>query len=291
LKLPPFGYHAPESLDEALELLHEHGDEAKVLAGGQSLVPLLVLRLAHPSVLIDLGRVPGLATIAMTDGTVAVGAMVRAHDAEHSELLRERVPLLAEAIPLIGHLAIRSRGTVGGSLAHADPAAELPAVAVALDAQLVVTSAARGPRTIAAADFFQGFLTTALADDEALVSVRLPAAMPGTGVCFEEASRRHGDFAMVGSAASLRLEDGRIAGARIALIGVAETPLRRLEAEAGLAGAVASDEAFRAAGHAAATDLEPHSDLHGTRAYRTHLASVLTRRALERAAQRAGATP
>jgi len=287
LKPPPFAYAAPSSIDEALSLLAEYGEDAKLLAGGQSLVPLLALRLARPSALIDLGGVSGLSHIRREDGYVAVGAMARERQAERSQLVRSAVPLLAEAMPLIGHIAIRNRGTIGGSTAHADPSAEIPAVAVTLDAQLVARSSSRGERTIAAVDFFRGFFTTVLEPDEALIELRFPAAGPRTGVAFAEAARRHGDFAMVGAAATLRLEDGLITWARLTLIGVASTPLRRHDAEDVLIGAAPVAATFQASAALAAESLEPHSDLHGTSAYRTHLARVLARRALETAARRA----
>jgi aerobic carbon-monoxide dehydrogenase medium subunit len=290
LKPPPFEYHAPESLDAALALLAEHGDEGKVLAGGQSLVPLLALRLARPAVLVDVGRVPELGRIESDEGRLAVGAMVRQRAAERSPFVRDQVPLLADALPLIGHLAIRSRGTVGGSIAHADPSAELPAVALATEAELLASSAARGERAIPASEFFGGFFTTALADDEILTSVRFPVTSPGTGTAFVEAARRHGDFAMVGAATMLALDGNRVTRARIVLTGVAGTPTRRPEAEALLEGSAPSDEAFRAAADAAATGLEPPSDLHGSSAYRTHVARVLVRRGLDAAARRAGGT-
>ncbi len=291
MKLPPFAYFAPSTLEETLALLREHGDESKLLAGGQSLVPLLALRLARPSVLVDLGHVAGLDHLAAGEGSVTIGAMVTERRAERSEVVGAQLPLLAEAMPLIGHQAIRNRGTVGGSIAHADPSAELPAVAVALEAEMVAESAQRGRRTIPAESFFQGFFTTALEPDEVLVELRLPAGESRTGVAFEEAARRHGDFAMVGAAVVLRVESDRIADARIALAGVADTPLRRPEAERALRGEEVTAEAFEDAATAAARDLSPPSDLHGTAAYRRHLARVLVRRALVRAAQRLGVSP
>ena len=287
LKPPPFTYFAPDTLDEALDLLREHGDEAKVLAGGQSLVPLLALRLARPSVLIDLNRVPGMSDISASNGTVVFGAMTRERQAERSELVRQRVPLLADALPLIGHVAIRSRGTMGGSLAHADPAAELPAVAVMLDATLAVRSAARGERTIAASDFFEGFLSTSLQPDEVLTQISFPAARPGTGTSFMEAARRHGDFAIVGAGTSITMQGGVVSDARVALIGVAGIPLRRSEAESQLVGTNGDAGAVAAAAATAAADLAPPSDLHGTSAYRRHVAAVMVRRALEQAISRA----
>ena len=288
MKPPPFEYHAPSSLDEALSLLAEHGDEAKVLAGGQSLIPLMSLRLAHPAVIVDLNRVSNLSTIERRDGTIGLGAIVRERTAERSEDVQTAVPLLAAALPLVGHPAIRSRGTVGGSMAHADPAAELPAVAVALDAEMVATSKARGQRTFAAADFFLGFFTTALEPDEILTEVRFPVAGPGTGAAFEEACRRHGDFAMVGACAQVQLDGGALKEARVAMISVSDTPVRAREAEEVLSGATPSDDLFRAAAEAAARNLDPPSDLHASSAYRKHVGAVLVRRVLEKAVARAG---
>lgn len=248
-------------------------------------MPLLALRLAYPSALIDLSTVDGLDYIRRDNGHVAIGAMTRERTVERSDVVRADVPLLAAAMPLIGHIAIRNRGTIGGSTAHADPSAEIPAVAVALDAEMVVRSNARGQRSISATDFFQGFFTTALEADEALVELRFPVAQPGTGVAFEEATRRHGDFAMVGAAAMVRTEGGRIADGRVVLFGVADTPVRHAEAEALLAGAEPNTEAFESAGALAADSVTPPSDLHGTSAYRKQLVSVLVRRALAKAAQ------
>jgi carbon-monoxide dehydrogenase medium subunit len=273
-------------LEEALTLLAEYGDDATLLAGGQSLVPLLALRLAYPSALIDLSAVDGLDYIRRDNAHVAIGAMTRERAAERSDVVRESVPLLAAAMPLIGHIAIRNRGTIGGSAAHSDPSAEIPAVAVALDAEMVARSSARGQRTISAADFFQGFFTTSLEADEALVELRFPVAQPGTGVAFEEATRRHGDFAMVGAAAAVRTDGGRIADGRVVLIGVSDTPVRHAEAEAVLTGAEPTTEAFEASGALAADSVTPPSDLHGTSAYRKQLVRVLVRRALAKAAQR-----
>jgi CO/xanthine dehydrogenase FAD-binding subunit len=290
VKLPPFDYFAPQSVDELLSLLAEHGGDAKVLAGGQSLVPLLALRLARPAAVVDLQRVPGLAEIAQPNGTLAVGAMTREATVERSPAIRQHVPLLADAAPLIGHPAIRTRGTVGGTIAHADPAAETPAVALALDAEIVAHSSARGERIIPAAEFFQGFLTTALDEDEAITHVLFPVARPRTGACFDEVARRHGDFAIVGVAAQLHLDAaGRIDDARIVLSGVSDAPLRRTEAERAITGASPTSDAFDAAADAAADGLAPPADLHGTSAYRIHVARMLVRRALDKAAQRAEA--
>lgn len=278
---------APQSLDEALAALADAGDEAKVLAGGQSLIPLMSLRLAQPAVLVDINGVPELARLERTDGTLTVGAGARHRTIERSGLVGQTVPLLAEAMPLIGHAAIRSRGTVGGSLAHADPAAELPAVALALDATFVARSRDRGDRSIPAADFFQGYFTTALEPDEILCAVSFPVAPPSTGYCVEEVARRHGDFAMVGVAAAVTVQDGAISEARLALINVAEKPVRAGAAERALVGAPPGADAFAEAAALAARDLDPSGDLHASAAYRRKVASVCVRRALETAARRA----
>jgi carbon-monoxide dehydrogenase medium subunit len=237
-------------------------------------------------VLVDLNQLPGLSEVTVSGDTVVVGSMVRERAAERSTALLERVPLLAEALPLIGHEAIRTRGTIGGSLSHADPAAELPAVALATGATLVLTSAARGERTVDAADFFAGYFTTALEADEILTEVRFPSSPKGTGVCFEEAARRHGDFAMVGVAASLRLDGSTIADARLALIGVSDVPVRALEAEQALVGQTAGAAAFGEAAALAVRDLTPPTDLHGSAAYRVSVAGTLVGRALAKAAAR-----
>ncbi len=291
-KPPPFDYRSPDSLEEALALLAEHGDEARPLAGGQSLVPLLALRLARPEVLVDIARVRGLDGISRTDGHVEIGATVREAVAERSGDVKDSVPLLAAALPLIGHPAIRSRGTVGGSLAHGDPAAELPAVALATGAEMVATSAA-GTRTIPAAEFFVSYFTTALEADELLTSVRFPVALPGSGSAFEEAARRHGDFAMVGVAAMVTLSDGVLGEVALTMTGVADTPVRVTAAEAALRGAPVGPAgvdpaALGEAAAAASGAIDPPSDLHGTSAYRRHVAGVLVRRAVTTAAAGAG---
>jgi carbon-monoxide dehydrogenase medium subunit len=256
------------------------------LAGGQSLVPLLSLRLARPAHLIDINRVADLATIGNGTG-LTVGAMVRHRTIERSDVVRAANPLLADAVRFIGHGAIRNRGTIGGSIAHADPAAELPAVLLALDGEVEVRSG-RGTRTVAAAALFEGFLTTSLAPDELLTGLRLPAWHAGTGWSFQEFSRRSGDFAIVGVAATVRLDDaGNIADARLAFSGVDQVPVRATAAESMLDGATPSDELWKSAAHAAAAPLEPASDIHGSGAYRTHLAAVLAERALREAHERA----
>ena len=290
MKPPPFTYHRPTSPDEALDLLAQLGDEAKVLAGGQSLVAILNLRLARPAHLIDINRLDGpLAQIeAAADGGIRFGALVRQRAAEQAPLVRERAPLVAEALPYIGHQQIRNRGTICGNLAHADPASELPAVAVALDAQMIARSKARGERSIAAADFFRGYLTTALEPDELLVEFRLPAWPVGAGGSFQEVARRHGDYALVGVAAVVQVDaTGTCTDARLGVTGAGPGPVRAREAEAALAGQPLSTDAINAAAERVVAVLDPVSDVHATAAYRRHVAGVLARRALEAAAARA----
>jgi carbon-monoxide dehydrogenase medium subunit len=274
-------------LEEALALLQEHGDDARPLAGGQSLIPLLSLRLARPSHLVDLAGIPQLGSIVADGDHLVIGAMVREGAAERHQDVRRLAPLLAEALPLIGHPAIRSRGTIGGSLAHADPAAELPAVALILDAELVAESRDRGQRNIRAADFFTGFFSTALEPDEILTEVRIPRPVAGTGSAIEEVARRHGDFAMVGAAAVVRIEGGKIAEARLVLTGVSGIPVRATAAETALVGADPTADAFTDVAEQAARTLAPPADVHGSSAYRRHLAAVLMRRTLTIAAHRA----
>jgi carbon-monoxide dehydrogenase medium subunit len=286
MKLPPVEYEAPTTVAEAVDLLAEHEDEASVLAGGQSLIPLLALRLARPAVLIDINGIDELSGVSAADGWVTIGAVTREYVAEESETVADAVPLLAAALPMIGHEAIRSRGTVGGSLAHADPAAELPAVARALNAEFVV----RGPsgmRVIPAEEWFEGYLTTSRRPDELLVEVRFPAAVPGTGVSFTEVARRHGDFAMVGLAASLVLSGGMISDARLAFAGVSDVPVRAGAAEDLLAGQRPSAELFDEAARRATEDLDPPADLHGSSDYRKRVAAAVVRRGLRAAADNA----
>ena len=287
MKLPPVDYEAPKTVSEAVGLLAEYQDDASVLAGGQSLIPLLALRLARPAVLIDINGLAELSGVSAANGWVAIGAMTREYVAEESGTVASAVPLLAAALPLIGHEAIRSRGTIGGSLAHADPAAELPAVARALDAEFVVRSQA-GERVIAAADWFEGYLTTSRRADELLVEVRFPAAGRGTGISFQEVARRHGDFAIVGLATSLTLSDGVISDARLAFTGLSDVPVRAAGAEDLLAGERPSAELFEEAARRATEDLDPPADLHGSSDYRKKVAAALVRRGLPAAADNAG---
>jgi len=287
MKPPVFDYVSPATLEEAIQALSAPDDgDVKVLAGGQSLVPLLNLRLPQPGRIGDIKGLDELTGITEEAGYLTVGALVRQREAELSDVVRTACPLLHEAIPLIGHTAIRNRGTVGGSIAHADPAAELPTVAACLDAELV----ARGPggeRTIPAADFFTGFFTTALAEDEILTAVRVRSVGPATGAAYEEVARRHGDFAMAGVAAQVRLDGDTVAEARIAISGVDLAPVRATKAEAALAGRTVDDSILDEAADAAVADLSPSSDLHGSAAYRKHVAGVLIRKAVAAAAARA----
>ena len=289
MKMPPFRYHRPAGTAEALELLGELGPDAKVLAGGQSLLPLLALRLARPAHLVDIGAIGELAGIEPDgDGGLSIGATARHAAVEVSPVVADRAPLVAAAMPYIGHRAIRNRGTVGGSLAHADPAAELPAVALALDATFVVRHP-DGERTVAAEEFFLGYLTSAVGDGDLLTAVRFPPWPARTGWSVQEVARRHGDFALVGVAAVLgAAADGRIQRARLAFFGVGGTPVRVTDAETLLLGHEPGPAAFAEAAQAATKLLDPPGDIHATAAYRAHTAGVLVRRALTDAAGRIG---
>jgi CO/xanthine dehydrogenase FAD-binding subunit len=286
VKPAPFDLLRPDTVDEAVDLLSQHGDDAKVIAGGQSLIPMLALRLAQPAVLVDVNRIDDLDGVVDGD-VVEVGSMVRHRAAERAPVLARRCPLVPRAIAYVGHAAIRSRGTVGGSLVHADPAAELPAVALVLEAEIVLRST-RGERRVAAADFFEGFLTTAVAPDELVTSIRIPAMGPRTGSAFAEFSRRSGDFAVVGAAAVVALDaSGAVADARLSFAGVAGTPVLGAHVQQHLVGHLPSSEAIAAAAAAAVADLDPPGDIHGSRNYRLHLSDVLARQALAEAADRA----
>jgi carbon-monoxide dehydrogenase medium subunit len=287
VKPAPFAYHRAASVAEAVALLKQHGPETKILAGGQSLLPMMKLRLARPAALVDINRVRELAYVRPEDGGVAFGALARLEELE-SAAVRERCPILAQVARDIAHAAIRHRGTVCGSLAHADPAAELPVIALALEAELVATGP-RGRRTIPARDFFVTYLTTALAEDEILSEARFPALRPATGWGFVELARRPGDFAIVSAAAVLDVAGGVIRTARLALGAVGDRAVRCPEAEAALAGQAGGRAAFEGAAALAAQPLDPPSDVHGSAAYRRHLARVLAARALTQAWQRVDA--
>lgn len=283
MKPAPFDHVAPQTLEEALELLTRHGEEAKLLAGGQSLVPILALRLAAPAWLIDINRIGSLAGIAVADTSeLAIGALTRHSAVEKSDIVAARNPLLAAAVPWIAHIAIRNRGTIGGSLAHADPAAELPAVCVACDASIIARSR-KGARRVNATDFFKGLFDTALRPDEILTEIRFPSWPANRTHGFLEISRRHGDFALCGIAATIdRSTTGRIEGSRIVAFGVTDRPVRLLEAERALTG-TDGNEGVKAAAAAAVVGLSPRSDLHASSDYRRELTEVLTRRTLNQA--------
>ncbi len=289
MKPPRFAYHDPASRSEALALLEMYGDDAKILSGGQSLVPLLNMRLTQPAHLVDINRLPALSYIHEMAGNLVIGALTRHCEVERSALVRQLCPLLAEAMPYVGHAPIRSRGTLCGSLAHADPSAELPAVLLALGGHVHVEGAQEN-RTIAAEDFFVSELQTALTSQELLSEARFPITPPRSGVAFIEVSRRHGDFALVGVALQVTLrESGAIDVAHIALFGVAETPIRAHAAEALLAGNRPDAELFRAATEQAIADLSPTTDIHASADYRRAVAGTLVSRALALATSRASA--
>lgn len=287
MKPAAFEYHRPESVGEALHLLADIGDEGKILAGGQSLIPVMNFRLAQPAVLIDVNRLTELDHVSEeADGTLRLGAMVRQARLEREAAVARRSPLLAEAIPHVAHPQIRNRGTVGGSLAHADPAAELPAVMVALDARFRLARAG-GERWVAAGDFYRGLFTTALEADEMLVEVEIPPRPGDAGACFLETSRRHGDYAMAGVAVRTTVDgDGRLGQSRLVFLSVGDVPV---EVAAGqvTAGEPPSEELFASVARAAAAELDTVADIHASAEYRRHLAEVLARRALAKAAQRA----
>ena len=282
MKPPKFDYHAPTTVEQALELLGRYGGDAKVLAGGQSLMPLLNFRLSRPAALVDLNRIPSLAYVREQDGQVRLGAMTRQRTIEFSPVVRERVPLLGEATRWVGHLPIRTRGTIGGSIAHADPAAEYPAVLTALEGE-VVARGPRGERVVKAKDLFQTYLATSLTPDEILVEVRMLAMPAGAGYALEEFARRHGDFAIVGIAAVVVKDGARCALARLATAGAGPVPVRLRAAEEILERDGLTDAAIEAASRRASELVSPDSDIHASADYRRHLTGVLTKRALTRA--------
>ncbi|MEV6290949.1 xanthine dehydrogenase family protein subunit M [Streptomyces sp. NPDC051896] len=274
---PAFEYTRPDSVQDAVRALADAGDEAKVLAGGQSLVPLLRLRLAFPELLVDVGRIPELRGVREDGDSLVIGAMTTHHEVVHDPLVRRHAGLLAQATATVADPAVRHRGTLGGSLAHADPAGDLPAVALALDAELVVAGPA-GRRTIAARDFFVDYLQSALAEDELLLEVRVPKT-DGWGFHYEKFHSVAQSWATVGVAALVRRDDGRIVEARVGLTNMGATPLRATAAEEALAGADGPEAVARAA-EAAAEGTRPARDLSASPEYRQHLARVLTKRAV-----------
>lgn len=285
MKPPSFAYHNPTTTEEAWDLLQHYGGDAKVLAGGQSLLPLLNFRLSYPTALVDINRITALSYIQHQPGQLRIGALTRQRTIEFSALVREHLPLLSEATTLVGHLPIRTRGTMGGSLAHADPAAEYPAVATAVEAELVVQGP-RGQRTLRPEEFFISYLTTALAPDKVLVEVRFLIPPRTSGWAFAEFARRHGDFALVGVAALLDAKGKRCRRARLATAGVGPTPLRLQAAEQILEQEGLTEQSIEAAAVQAAELVEPQSDLHASAEFRRHLTQVLTRRALRQASAR-----
>lgn len=302
MKPAPFEYHRPASLAETFELLDRYGDDGRILAGGQSLVPALNLRLATPRAVIDINRIPDLDAIRVTAEGLVIGALVRQEALERSPLVREHAPLIAAAVPHVGHAAIRARGTIGGSLALADPAAELPACAVALGAT-IRTARRGGARAIGADEFFRGIYATALGPGEIVTEILVPRPAPGWRWGFEELARRHGDFALAGLAAGMRLagRDTAVAGrgaaegepseykeARLVFFGVGPRPARARRAEAALVGRRVDAESLAAAGRALDDDLDPPGDVHGSPALRRHLARALLARVVGRLVESRG---
>ena len=283
MKPAPFDYDDPRSVDEAIGLLARYGDECKVLAGGQSLVPLMNFRLARPGRLVDINGVESLAQIKVENGRLLLGAMVRHAQVERSNDIAARWPLLHDAIVWVGHAQIRNRGTVGGSVVHADPAAELPCALAALDAKFHVLSK-RGPRVLRWDQIFISEFTTSLAPDELLTAIEVPPQDPSTGVAFVEFARRHGDFALGGAAVSITLaRNGTCSDVAVALLSAGPRPVRAEEAERRLKGGQVDEAAIKQASAAAVQGLHPTSDLHGSREYRVKLLQVMTERALTKA--------
>jgi CO/xanthine dehydrogenase FAD-binding subunit len=285
MKPAAFEYVVADSVEMAVASLA--AGDAKIIAGGQSLVPMLNFRLLRPAILVDINRVAGLSFIRDDAQAITIGALARHHQLETSSVIARHFPVLSHAMTHVAHLAIRNRGTIGGSLSHADPAAELPMMALLLDAELRIVSAV-GTRTVAARDFFRGALTVDLAEGEMVTEVMLPKLPPGSGWGFEEVSRRSGDFALAAVAVTLTLSDGMIAQARIAMTGVAPTPRKAQLAEAMLTGARPGDAMSADVIEAVRQEAEPETDLHASADYRRHLVGVLAARAFAAAAQRAG---
>jgi CO/xanthine dehydrogenase FAD-binding subunit len=279
MKPPAFDYIAADSIAMAVAALAAAGDDAKIIAGGQSLVPMLNFRMLRPSTLVDINRIAGLDVIEETSVAIRIGALTRHYQLETSPLVARHLPVLSCAMTHVAHLAIRNRGTIGGSLAHADPAAELPMMALLLDAELRVASAS-GERKVAARDFFLGALTVDLASGEIISGIVLPKLPPRTGWGFAEVARRHGDFALAAVAATLTVSGGAIEQARIALTGVGPTALRATEAEGLLIGHALEPDLTNRVIEAVRATIEPETDLHASSDYRRHLAGVLTGRAL-----------
>jgi CO/xanthine dehydrogenase FAD-binding subunit len=288
MKPAPFEYHAPRSIEQALELMREQGDEAKILAGGQSLVPAMNFRVVQPSVLVDINRVPELGYIREDGNVLRVGAMTRERQLEFDPLIAKRTPLLAEALPFIAHPQIRNRGTIGGSLVNADPAAELPVLMLALDARLKARKVS-GERWIEADDFFVGMFTTALDADEMLVEIELPAMPRRTGWSFMEVSPRAGDYALMGVAALVTLdENGKCQGAKLVYLNAGDGPVDAKEAAKLLEGEIVDEKIVEsAAAYASESEIIPFGNVHTSPEFQRHLAKVLTKKTLAQALRRA----
>ena len=285
MKPAPFKYIAATSLAQALALKAEHGDEAKFLAGGQSLMPAMNFRLARPAILIDINGIGELAGI-RPNGATRVGPLTRYRTLQRDAAFAQAFPLIGEALPHIAHPQIRNRGTIGGNLSHADPASELPAITLALRARFRVQTS-KQERWIAAADFFVSALTTDLKPDEMLVEIELPPAKPRTGACFMEVARRRGDFAIAGVAAMLTLgDDNKCTDVRLAFCGVGETPVDASSAADGLIGHAPTEAAIRDVAASVEAMIDPGGSVHATADYQRHIAGVLTERALQTAYQR-----
>jgi len=290
MKPPAFAYEAPTSVDEAIALLAAHDGEAKIIAGGQSLVPMLNFRLLAPTVLVDLNRIADLKEIRDDgNGGLTVGALVRHFQLETSDLVAARFPVLSEAMRHVAHMAIRNRGTIGGSLSHADPAAELPMMVQLLDATLTIAGP-EGSRTVAAQEFFDGALTTVLDDAEIVTEIALPALPAGTGWGFEEVARRAGDFAMAAAAVTLTPHGAEVGAARVAVMGVHDQAIRVPGAEAALNNSAVDDDAVTSAVAAVREAVDPDDDLHATADFRRHLIGVVVERAIRDAWRRTGET-
>lgn len=281
MKWPAFGYVRASTLEDVWRLQAEHGEATRILAGGQTLLATLAFRLSEPRILVDITRIAALRGISAAGGTLRIGALTRHVELGRDPLVAHHAPLLAEAVPFIAHPAIRNRGTIGGSLAYADPAAELPACIVALGATVVLASAA-GERRVSAASFFTGLLETALRPGELIAAVEVPAATPAQRSAIVEVARRSGDYAMAGLAACVMLDGAKVAEARLAYFGVGNGPVLAKGAMAALQGRPLGPEAIAAAQAALAQDLDPPSDLHGPPEMKRHLSRVLTARALSR---------
>ncbi|WP_158553366.1 FAD binding domain-containing protein [Peribacillus saganii] len=287
MKPPKFSYLRPNDLAEALDLLAEYGEDAKIMSGGQSLIPLLNMRLSTPRYIIDIGRVKELHGIKEEEDAIVIGGMTRHVDVEKSELIKEKCPLLTEGIRWVGHTQIRSRGTIGGSIAHADPSAELPCILTALRGEIVVASK-EDEFTLTPEEFFLSYLLTSLEPDQLIKGIRFPKLNKNSGYAFEEVARRHGDFALVEVAAVINLDkDGKVAEAQIALGGANAVPFVPLETEEFLIGKEPNETILKEAATLQLEDLDPEGDIHGSKEYRRYLTGVLLQRALHTAVKRA----